>query len=146
MSKNKAKYFAIYKQGHPSIKEQNIQSYIILRDNELEVRKAKLFCREGEILFTIPYEKIASANVGNEMVTNTAAIVGLGLVGAALAGKKKNEQIEINVKGKDRDGKDVNVMILFDKVVTYGAVNSPGGLELKGKLDQEIVKINGITI
>jgi hypothetical protein len=146
MGKNTAKYFAIYKQGHPNIKEQNINTYIILREDGLEVRKAKLLCREGEILFSIPYEKIASANFGKEMVTNTAAIVGFGLIGAALAGKKKNEQIEINVKGKDKDGKDVNVIILFDEIVTYGAVNNPGGLELKGKLDQEIGRINGITI
>lgn len=133
-------FMGTYLYGHPQVERQRINCFLKLKENELVVIKQQLI--SGGELFRLPYEKIesVSTDIEKEWKGTRLALgwVALGPLGSFLIGKKKREQLGIVVKGKDKEGNEVQIPIVFAPI--------KHSARIKGLLDQKIGQAREITI
>ncbi|AJC72671.1 hypothetical protein X802_02820 [Thermococcus guaymasensis DSM 11113] len=141
------KFEGTYVTGYPGVVEENVPCYIELYENEVVVKRRTSFSwrtgltmASGE-LFRIPYEKIDSVTTDIEREWSGkrlfAGFITLG-IGALLIGKKKTEQIGLIVKGRDKEGNELQIPIVFAPVKSSA--------KIKAALDKKISQARGIQI
>lgn len=136
----------IYLYGHPSVSGTNISVTIFLMENEMTVYKQSIThpgMHDENILFKLPYEKIASSDIIDlaKFEKTYAAQTGsfpLDNIFKVKVKGMKGDTLAVVAMGKDKNGNQVHIPIVFKKVTKC--------MELKPKLDEMVSKAQGVTI
>jgi len=140
--------YGTYLTGHPGIKESNISIIITLTNDAVRILKfgrmlGGKWLGGQDLIFELPYSKIISVTADPQVEWNApgaaAGLFLLGPLGALLMAQKKNKNLGITVSGKDGEGIEVKVPILFGSL-------GDDSMKVKSLIDNKLGEFSNITI